>query len=362
MIMHSSIYLKYLLKMFVVLLLLSPTLNAKDALYKSVVKNVEYQITDLGFTEIDLQLLSKQALPLTYAPMINNKSQVIYNDGFGGVLWDECIGKRRMQIDEGGFAFFHAINQDGAVLASHGKDKQNLTWYLWPEKHFCRKAPFYICAEKPEGSSLYFRGMNEDGFLAGFTMEGNDFTTMQAFVLLPGNVLQLLCPGIAWDVSKTDYSVANDSNSYSNDPYLWHPRFGAIVLGDQLKKPSNEDIRYVDTVISDDNMVYGNFFFTHRPGHLQGYSWDTMSDHFTMINTSQMRINAINSGHIMVGHMNKRAVVRFRDQPPRYIDKINDACGRRWTLLEATGINDKGEIVGYGMVDNQTHIFLLKPN
>jgi probable HAF family extracellular repeat protein len=33
-----------------------------------------------------------------------------------------------------------------------------------------------------------------------------------------------------------------------------------------------------------------------------------------------------------------------------------------WTLVAATGINDAGEIVGKGLINGQTHAFLLTPD
>ena len=35
--------------------------------------------------------------------------------------------------------------------------------------------------------------------------------------------------------------------------------------------------------------------------------------------------------------------------------------GSGWALTQANGINDAGEIVGYGMIAGQQHAFLLTP-
>ncbi len=80
-------------------------------------------------------------------------------------------------------------------------------------------------------------------------------------------------------------------------------------------------------------------------------------------NSSALAIN--NSGQI-VGSSN-RVFFPGRESAVRWSDgaivNLNDLipAGSGWVLREATGINDRGQIVGQGLIGGQLHAFLLTP-
>jgi probable HAF family extracellular repeat protein len=43
------------------------------------------------------------------------------------------------------------------------------------------------------------------------------------------------------------------------------------------------------------------------------------------------------------------------------LNNLLDASGNGWALKQADGINDRGQIVGYGVHNGVTHGFLLTP-
>lgn len=325
-------------------------------------KMIHYTLVDVGVSGLPADSLGKYTLPFSQAPSINNDGQVIYNDKKGGVLWDPIKGKMRLGFEEI-FARFHDIANDGTILASLADVTGYQSWWLWPERCHRRINPMVIPAEAPEDSSVYFRTISDNGIVGGFVKHNdNSIWQTQAVVWPPSNKLTYLCPGITWDVSKNGYAVANTLHSQDNSPYLWHHKGGYLVLDDQpkLHKPKAK-IRYVDMLLTEHDAVYGTFFYENASSILYGFYWDPCQEIFHMLDLGNMRINSLNACETMVGSSYGRAVVRERDQSPTYLDRVVDVQGKSWSLLEATDINDLGQIVGYGMVDGQTHIFLLNP-
>jgi probable HAF family extracellular repeat protein len=76
--------------------------------------------------------------------------------------------------------------------------------------------------------------------------------------------------------------------------------------------------------------------------------------------------NDINNSGQIVGYVNLRYRPSFAalwDSTTRKITNLNTLIepNSGWSLVEARGINDRGEIVGYGTYNNQTRAFLLQP-
>jgi probable HAF family extracellular repeat protein len=76
---------------------------------------------------------------------------------------------------------------------------------------------------------------------------------------------------------------------------------------------------------------------------------------------------AVNSNGVAVGYASLptggEACVFVDSGRGRVAQNLNDMIGPRggWVLRQATGINDRGQIVGWGMLGDKEHAFLLTP-
>lgn len=325
-------------------------------------KYIQYVLIDVGASGLNPQELSHFSIPYTLAPQINNDGQVIFNDLWGGHVWDPVRGGSQLSFGDKPVKF-HAISQTGMVLGSYVDDAGKLTWLMWPERCGKRIDPVVIPTNNPECSQVYFRSINSKGGMAG-TIVFSFGDQLEAFaVAWPStNQLQTLGPGMAWGVADNGYVVANSGWDEENRPYLWHPVGGQVVLSDSecLHKPVGE-VRYVDTIMGYDGSVYGSFYYEERPGFLYTYHWHPCEGKFKIMDLFGMRVSAINACETMVGCLGDAAVVCHRGKTPLDLNHMVDVQGRSWKLLEATGINDKGQIVGYGLVNGETRIFFLDP-
>jgi hypothetical protein len=324
-------------------------------------KQIEYVFFDLGASRLPAESLSKHALPLSQAPCINNAGQVVYNDLTGGYLWDPIQGAQRLPWN-GVYARFHGINSDGTVLASVVDPQGRQNWMLWSAKCGYRQTPTSVDLPCQDQACIYFRAIHDNGMLSGMVKYNGDTLKDTYAVVWPGNgQLYTLGKGIAWSISASGYTLANDATTHANSPYLWHRRGGFLILADHscFHKPAN--VRYVDMLLDYDGSVYGTFFHHSDPDELQGFHWDPHSNTFDLLELCGMRISAVNTIGTLVGSLRGRAIARYRDTPPLDLTELIEVKGKRWQLIEATDINDLGQIVGYGSVDGQTHIFLLQP-
>jgi hypothetical protein len=322
---------------------------------------VEYSLYDIGLSRLPCEALSKKAFPLSQAPCINNQAQVIYNDSQGGCLWD-CIHGTQRLIYKNVYARFHAINNKGVVLASAINSGGKQTWMLWSEKNGLRQDPYILDCPCPNGACVYFRAINDDGMLVGLLKYDDSSIEEAHAVVWPSNgKLYLLDRGIAWGVSDSGYAVVSDAKSPANSPYLWHKNGGFLVLPEHsaFKKPA--DVRYVDMQVDYEGGVYGTFFYNNQPNYLHGFYWQPCQERFDQLDLGGMRISAMNSRGILVGSWCGRAVARARDGVPFDLNRLVEIKGKCWHLIEATDINDLGQIVGYAKVDGEYHIFLLQP-
>lgn len=326
-------------------------------------KIIRFNIYDIGKTDLPANELSRFNLPLSFSPRINNEGEIIYNTSAGGISWSGNNQIRRLHYENHKLSFFHSISENGSILASSRDPNDQPIWLVWPRSGCRRLNP--ICAEVyiDHGGILYYRDINSKGAIVGSLYKSGDNGIISYAVMrTPEGELNVLSPGTAWAVSDNNYLLANDSDDWSNRPYLWHPKGGKVLLSDntQMRKPKG-DVRYLDMAFGYDGSVYGSFYFSHKPQHLYPYHWEGCEDNFSVLDNCGIRITAVNSAQTMVGAINDRAVIKMRYGQTYDLNQIVNHEGREWLLVEATDINDLGQIVGYGYLDGESHIFLLEP-
>jgi probable HAF family extracellular repeat protein len=105
-------------------------------------------------------------------------------------------------------------------------------------------------------------------------------------------------------------------------------------------------------------------------GQVVGYSETANGQNHVFIYTGGVMTDLGFSGHNWLAINNYGQVVGLLSSghPFLYADGVandlNDLLpdGSGWLLTDARGINDAGQIVGYGAINNQTHAFLMTPD
>lgn len=325
---------------------------------------IRYCLTDLGTTSLPIEELSSHSWPISYAPHINNSGQIIYNDGLGGVLWEPHLPMRRLEVDSG-YGWFHAINDKGTILVSFSDGCHKRKWLLWEDRCGCRPSPLDLPPPPKEEQLLFWRRLNDQGQVAGMVINNHGSLDDGYAVAFSPTTRQidLLCPGRGWDISPAGYVLAAMGDGSHQSPYLWHHRQGALVLPDdefsRRKRP--KEAGYLERLITSTNSVYGTFFEPEL-GRFSSFYWDPISGRFDQLNLGGMRLSGLNSEETLVGRIGNGAVVRQRQDGLLYdLNRVIDQQLMGWHLIEATDINDQGQIVGYATLGRETHAVLLTP-
>lgn len=322
--------------------------------------SVEYDLMDLGpATNMTAKQLSRHAIPISFAPRINNKGQIIYNDISGGYLI-EADGRSKRIKYKNSFACLHALSDDGTILASYNDVYGNIRW-LCSYESLCRYSYPITLPVEIKGFKVFLQDINSKGMLAGMMFDGKDTF---AIAISKGHEIHRLCKGSSWGVSEQGYFVANSLETKENAPYVWHPKAGTLVLSDfcGLKKPNSDEIIYMDMWMRYDDSVLGSFVYRNKPKYLYTFHWYPIENKFEIMDIKGMRISDLNGKGTMVGSLNGKAVICKKGATPRDLNNYIDyPQAQWWKLVEATSINDMGQILGYGYSQDELHIFLLNP-
>jgi hypothetical protein len=129
---------------------------------------------------------------------------------------------------------------------------------------------------------------------------------------------------IAWAMNDLGQVVGESHPPYGSRPVLWN--------NDAAHTP------YELTLLPGDN--YGTATAINNLGHVLGWS------------------AASQPGTWNVG---PQRLVIWRDGGVFDVQTLLDNSGAGWALTSLTGINNLGQIVGFGTANNETHGFILTP-
>lgn len=308
----------------------------------------------------------------------------------------------------GGFNQGNAINASGHVAGASADSPE--------EQGFLYNGSTVIgigVLNVPPINSLYSEawGINASDEVVGETQTGKGY----AMLYSAGTLVNLSPPGqelsYAVGINKSGQVVgyyANPSNQYS--AFLWTPKkpngttgtlttlannlggtysvgagindSGQIVGSATVKNGNVHAFLYsagkmadlgtlggIDSTanaINNAGQVVGWSDLSSNAGHGFLYSGGKMTDLGTLPSATGSTATGINSSGVVVGyatygrHVGQRRAVIYTSSGPADLNTVIPA-GTGWILLQANGINDAGQIVGTGYLNNIIHAFLLTP-
>jgi probable HAF family extracellular repeat protein len=317
---------------------------------------VNYTVTDLG------NLAGGWDGSRTRPWGINNAGQVVgqsqpMTGSARAFLWDEINGIQDLGVPTGGSGSY----------ASGINDRGQITGY-WDDYHY-PSGPNYNRAFLWEngvwiqlgtlgGPHSYGLAVNSLGHVAGYSSTPTythaflyDGTVMADLGTLGGTM------SVAFGINDADqivgYARAPDE---INHAVLWSGGLVDLGLG-------------VATAINDKVQVVGYHQDEQAGSAPRAFLWDSINgtmDLGTLAGEEVSFANAINPGGLVVGKASgtgHRYHAVLWTEPGQIVD-LNDvlSLGLEWFLVEATGINDAGQIIAYGQRPGwEDHAFLLTP-
>lgn len=341
-----------------------------------------YHIVDLGPANLDVKKLSRFEHVISTGPRINNLGQISYNTSEGAFIRDPSFGEYRLQIS-GAQVQVHDLNNKGESLVTIRRPDNEIEWVLWP-----RKSLFGLAQTESElntlkkhiatldKSSLNFMCcMNDRSAVVGYKeVNDNLLTTEWTSVrgLKPlGECEGFQIYGFTRGINNAGSVIGFFQEQVDSPPFLFNPCKGLSVLRDYRERVNCQGwIDLADLVLTEENVVYGTYVVrnvSEKRGNLNDvgvyftYRWDPAIDDFVVLDMRNMRITAINSANTLVGSYNGSAAIRRQGGEPVLLSEMEPIESQGWELIEATGINDKEQIVGYGKKQGEIHLFLFEP-
>ncbi|HZZ43732.1 MAG TPA: hypothetical protein VFE58_12405 [Tepidisphaeraceae bacterium] len=228
------------------------------------------------------------------------------------------------------------------------------------------------------GNESFGQAINNNGQIAGYYTIA-DGTNYHAFLYSNGTMTDI---GVLPGTADTQAAGVNDSGevvgeSYLSGGYNYHAFVyvdGTMTdlgtLGGEISSASA--INNAGQIVGKASLgVLATYFNSHSSlsideAHAFLYSSGTMTDLGTL-GGYQSQADAINNLGQIVGESDitpgsyaEHAFLYFDGTMIDLNSLIDPATG--WVLNEATGINDRGQIIGNGMYDGQQEAFLLTPS
>lgn len=329
-----------------------------------------YRLTDLGETDVDPVRLVKNPLQPSLAPSINNLGQVIGNRIEGGFIKDPSTGEYAPHIHDV-LINFHGLNDRGDILVSYNRQSNPTEWMIWPTARGTNGPRDSLKLPQSESESLTLISVTNDRHAIGNRVLENKVEPviwsvnkgMQNIRTINGESIQ----GAATGVTNNLEIVGFFDRGSHDAPGAWTPQEGIKFIRNYRSKVGPDaDVVLGDIVAAPDGTVYGTYrvHYQKDPAKDQdifyAYAWSPSEGGFKLLDLASMRINDVNSSHVLVGSLYGKAAACWPGQSPLALSSLiaqEDTKG--WEFLEATGINDSGQIVGYGKHNGKMRIFLL---
>ncbi len=334
----------------------------------------KYRLIEIADTQLDASMLTNLPSKLTHAPIINQQGQVIGNTLSGGFA---VIPSKKWEYTpriNGIMIHVHGINAKGDLLVTLNRGNDSQEWMLWPltQKGY-GAVRNHIQTIDPFQPNVSFTGYNDNGIFIGYKkIDGRNrpyvWTMEKGFHLL-GAEKGLQITGIAKEINQKGSIAGITDDATDKVPFLWHDQAGL----ETLRKYRNALVpkgwvEFSDIILTEDDTIYGTFWIRHQNDENEkgrqyyAFRWEPNHAKVQMVDLRGMRLAAANSRHLLVGSYEGKAMVREPDKLPIALSELIDPQTLEgWVLLEATSVNDQGQIVGYGMHNGKVHVFLADP-
>lgn len=330
----------------------------------------------MGETTVDPASMNPYAMPHTYAPRVNNSRQVSANRVDEGYFRDPDHGELVPQVGTNLKGHAYGLNDVGDIIATLERSRGNVDWYVWTQKGLRREKRYPVePAEGITGFDVDLRAINNEKWAVGHlnpVCEARPAVWNPRWGLKPfGYYVGWDFKGAAYGINKKGTIVGYVSECPEDPPFVWNEHCGLEILRNYKSAfvaQSCHEIRgpvhFADMVVTDDDYVYGTLWIDNEYYHNDGkipyfaFRWEPYNHDFRYLDIDGMRINAVNSKHTLVGAIDGEASLRDRGEKPVLLKTFIE--GNDWELIEATGINDHGDIVGYGKYRGALHVFLMK--
>lgn len=341
---------------------------------KVLAPRVKYKLLDLGETDVDPSKLSRKAPGASLAPSINNLGQVSANRKEGGFIWDRTFGEYAPYVHDVTISF-HGLNNSGDILVSFNRKFDSLEWGIWPTTQGVNGKRVTIPTRGFKGDNLCLCAINNNRTVIGY-FKNKEGKTQPVYWTVEN--------GLRYLHNLDGKEITGDISSLNNQgtiagfferwdtfpPAVWHSQKGVEFLNNYRQKVVPDGtVELGDLLLTEDDIVYGTYKIKYAsqdnsPEHndlYYAYAWSPSTGGFKLLDLDGMRINAINSSHVLVGSINGKPVVcEPGKKPVEFMTLLKPEEAKSWEQIELTGINDTGQIVGYGKSQGVMRVFLAE--
>lgn len=326
-----------------------------------------FRLINLGESDVSEDRLYRSSQKPSLAPSINNLGQVIGNRKEGGFLRDPLLGDWMPYINEVSVNF-HSITNNGDILVSLNRKSNHPEWMVWPTAAGRNGPRAPILNENFPNAQ--FIGLTNDRVAIGNAIVANETIPLlwrpnekaQQISNVEGQKAVGNLKGINNNgqmvgvFQKEDTFPPTACNTASNIEFMRNFRTQVFPDG----KAELEDL-----LIAEDGTIYGTYRIKYENNTASGhyaYAWlPYEGGGFKLLDLDGMRITALNDWHTLVGsHGDQAALCEVGSSPVALSSVIRPDELAHWELIEATGINNWGDIVGYGKFKGNMHIFLAQ--
>jgi len=333
-----------------------------------------YELTDLGTASLNEADLSRLGLKNNLFPLVNNHGKVTVNAGGISYVtlpktWEFCLKIGTIPIE------IYGINDQSDLLVGLKRSKDSIEWMIWPwasQKYSEKRKHVHSIDLKKADLSLV--GFNNQGKCLA---NGNG-EEARPYLWEEGKGWQMLgaskgvkLTGHAKGINQCGHVAGIFHDTVDSYPFFWDEDVGLEAMRSYRKELKEKGwIEFTDLVLADDNTIFGTFWVRHgtignRPklyNHYHAYKWDTQTGKIDQLPVEDMRISDVNIKHELVGSWQGQAALYDPTQGAiKLIDLMDPEKTKGWKLTEATSINDKGHIVGYGYYNESLHLFFATP-
>ncbi len=336
----------------------------------------KYRLIDLGETDVTVTKLTKLQQGLSYAPDINNRGQISWNTLEGGIVKSLKPSSDTFKPRyEGMRLYIMGINDNGDLLIAIERGFDSTEWMLWPYNGSDYGQRQHIHSFDPFASDIILTAFNRQEQVVGFKKEGGSFSPIIWNRFEGINSLEKVTGVMASGKARANNSKNTIAGLYEEmkvfSPFVWSPESGFEVMRNYRDKLFPVGwMEFSDILVSENDAVYGNYWLKHGSHeesvkgstYHYGFVWIPKESKIEQLDLEGMRLSNISENDTLVGSWQNRAAMCEKERRPVALESLMAFEELlNWELLEATGINATGYIVGYGTYKGKTHIFLAEP-